>query len=259
MSALIQRWHLEKCPAFGYSFLNMKKAAVAIGFLLVLGIWAGPVRAQSSIVGQIAGDKAASDRLFFGLKFGLSCGLLSGVEAGDRLGGLNLGLVATIRLTEKLALSPELTVISRRGITKIPFVTTGDPALDPYFADPAKSALVLDYIDVPVVLVYRLGRFHVGAGAFVGSLSAASERFLARPGTGEEIKHTRDVSADYRKVNYGLVLEAAWTITKPRRGEGLVFHVRYMGGLADIVRDTAISGSVRTSGLQIFLTFPFIR
>jgi len=237
----------------------MKKAAAAFGLLLVLGIWAGPVRAQSSIVGQIAGDKAASDKLHFGLKFGLSCGLLNGVEAGDRLGGLNLGLVAMIKLGERLFLSPELTVISRRGITEIPFVTTGDPALDPYFADPAKSALVLDYIDVPVVLVYRLGRFHVGAGPFVGFLSAASERFLAELETGEELKHTRDVTADYGKVNYGLVLEAAWTITKPRRGEGLVFHMRYLGGLADIVKDPAAAGSVRTSGLQIFLTFPFIR
>ncbi len=237
----------------------MKKAAAAFGLFLILGIWAGSVRAQSSIVGQIAGDKAASDKLYFGFKFGLSCGLLTGIETGDRLGGLNLGLTATVRLSEKLALAPELTLISRRGVTEIPFVTTGDPALDPYFADPAKSALVLDYIDVPVVLVYRLGRFHVGAGAFVGSLSAASERFLAELETGEELKHTRDVIADYRKLNYGLVLEAAWTITKPRRGEGLVFHVRYMGGLADIVRDPAGGGPVRTSGLQIFLSFPFIR
>jgi hypothetical protein len=150
-------------------------------------------------------------------------------------------------------------LISRRGVTKVPFVTTGDPALDPYFADPARSALVLDYIDVPVVLLYRLGRFHVGAGAFVGSLGSASERFVAELETGEELKHTRDVIEDYRKLNYGLVLEASWTITKPRHGEGLVFHVRYMGGLADIVKDPAVPGSVRTSGLQFFLTFPFIR
>jgi hypothetical protein len=237
----------------------MKKATAAFGLLLVLGIWAGQARAQSSIIGQIAGDKAASDKLYFGFKFGLSCGLLSGVESGDRLGGLNLGFMAMIKLGERLSLAPELTLISRRGITKIPFVTTGDPALDPYFAEPARSALVLNYLDVPVVLVYRLGRFHVGAGAFVGSLGSASERFVAEIETGEEIKHTRDVIEDYRKLNYGLVLEASWTITQPRRGEGLVFHVRYMGGLADIVKDPAVPGSVRTSGLQIFLTFPFIR
>ncbi len=237
----------------------MNKAARALGLgLALLGASAG-VWAQSSLVSQIAGDKAATDRLSFGLKLGLSCGLLSGVETGDRIGGFNFGLGATVRLSDRLALAPEITFFSRRGLTDIPFVTTGDPALDPYFAEPEKSALVLDYLEVPVLAVYRLGRFRVGAGAFVGSLSSASERFLAELETGAEIKHSRDVAASYRKLNYGLVVEGAWIITKPRRGEGLVFHVRYMGGLADVVKDPAAAGPVRTTGLQIFLTFPFIR
>jgi hypothetical protein len=237
----------------------MKIAAAALGLLLVLGISAAPVRAQSSIVGQIAGDKAASDRLYFGLKFGVSCSQLKGLGYGDRLGGFNLGLMATVRLTDKIFLSPEITLFSRKGATEIPFVLTGDPALDPYFADPVKSALVLDYLEIPVRVMYRLGRFELGAGPFVGFLQKAGERFRAELGTGEELLHVRDVTAEYRNLNYGFVLEAAWIITKPRGGEGLVFHIRYQGGLADIVKDPAAPGSVRTSGLQVFLSFPFIR
>lgn len=237
----------------------MKKAASV--FALALALLAGPGQAlaQSSIVGQIAGDKAASDRLYFGLKFGVSCSQLKGLGYGDRLGGFNLGLTATVRLASKLSLSPEITLFSRKGATEIPFAGTGDPALDPYFADPEKSALVLDYLEIPVRVMYRLGRFELGAGPFVGFLHSASERFRAELGTGEELLHIRDVTAEYRNLNYGFVLEAAWIITKPRGGEGLVFHIRYQGGLADIVKDPAAPGSVRTSGLQVFLSFPFIR
>jgi hypothetical protein len=237
----------------------MKKAAAALGLLLVLGILAGPVLAQSSIVGQIAGDKAASDKLNFGLKFGVSCSQLRGLGYGDRLGGFMLGLLANIKLADKLTLAPELTLFSRKGLTEIPFITTGDPALDPYFAEPTKSALVLDYVEIPVRVMARLGRFELGGGPFAGFLSGASERFRAETATGEELLRTRDVTAAYANLNYGFVLEAAWIITKPRGGEGLVFHIRYQAGLADIVKDPAVPGAVRTSGLQVFLSFPFIR
>jgi hypothetical protein len=242
----------------------MKKTAAALGLLLVLAVWAGPVRAQSSLVGQIAGDKAASDKLHFGLGIGLSCSKLRGEDFGDRLGGFSLGLGAVIRLTDKLSLAPEAVFFSRKGLTEIPFHGTGDPALDPYFDESTKSALVLDYLDVPVVLRYRLGRFHVGGGAFVGFLSKATERYRAEFETGEELKHTREITSEFRKANYGFILEAAWTITKPRRGEGLVFHVRYLGGIVNIVPPTVLGvvrpyESLRSSGLQVFLSFPFIR
>jgi hypothetical protein len=237
----------------------MKSAARVITLVLALLAGSGPVLAQSSIVSQIAGDKAASDRLYFGLKFGMSCTQLKGLGYGDRLGGFDFGLAATVKLADKLFLSPEVTLFSRKGATDIPFVTTGDPALDPYFADPTKSAIVLDSLEIPVRVMYRLGHFELGAGPFVGFLNSASERFRAELGTGEELLHVRDVTEDYRKLNYGLVLEAAWIITMPRGGEGLVLHIRYQGGLADIVKDPAVAGSVRTSGLQIFLSFPFIR
>lgn len=237
----------------------MKKAASALVLVLAVLAASGRVLAQSSIVGQIAGPQAASDKLNFGLKFGLSCSQLKGLGYGDRLGGFHLGLMANLRLSEKLTLGPEITLFSRKGATEIPFVTTGDPALDPYFAEPAKSALVLDYLEIPVRVMYRLGRFELGGGPFLGFLSGASERFLAETGTGEELKHTQDVTAEFRHLSYGFVLEAAWVITKPRGGEGLVFHIRYQGGLADVIKDPAVPGSVRTSGLQIFLSFPFIR
>jgi len=221
----------------------------------------GLARAQSSLVSQIAGDKAASDKLYFSLKFGMSCGTLMGVNSElERLGGANIGLFATIRLSDKLSLVPEVDPISRKGVTNIPLLTTGDPELDTHFDPPDKSALTLDYIDIPVLLKYRLGgRVNLAAGPFVGFLTSATESFRSGSETGEELSFKQDVAAEYRSLDYGLAFEASVVVTKPRHGEGLVFHVRYQAGLADILEDPGASGRIKTSVVQIFVSFPFIR
>jgi hypothetical protein len=236
----------------------MKKTGAALALILFVG--SGWARAQSSIVSQIAGSKAATEKLYFSLKLGLSCGLLKGAGSeSERLGGANIGLFATIRLSDRLSLAPEIDPVSRKGGTDIPFVSTGDPALDPYFAEPKSSALVLNYIDLPILLKCRLsGRLSLGVGPYVGFLMSASEHFRAESETGEVLSFKRDVADGYRSRDYGFVLEASVVVTKPRRGEGLVFHVRYQGGVADILKDPAASSAVRTSVLQIFVSFPFI-
>ena len=235
----------------------MKRSTVLLSMVFLSF---GLARAQSSLVSQIAGDKAASDKLYFSLKFGMSCGTLMGVNSElERLGGANIGLFATIRLSDKLSLVPEVDPISRKGVTNIPLLTTGDPELDTYFDPPDKSALTLDYIDIPVLLKCRLGgRVNLAAGPFVGFLTSATESFRSESETGEELSFKQDVAAEYRSLDYGLVFEASVVVTKPRRGEGLVFHVRYQAGLADILEDPGASGRIKTSVVQIFVSFPFI-
>ena len=216
--------------------------------------------AQSSLVSQIVGDKAATEKLYFSLKFGLNCGILKGVEEGrEHLGGANIGLFATIRLSDKFSLVPGVDPVSQKGLTNIPFLTTGDPGLDPYFDASTKSALVLSYVDIPVLLKYRLGgRVNLAAGPFVGFLMSATEKFRSESETGEELSFKQDVTGQYRDLDYGLVFEASVVVTKPRRGEGFVFHFRCQTGLAGLLQDPAGSGAVRTSVIQIFVSFPFI-
>lgn len=241
----------------GYPTVVMKRAVILFSMVLLSFSLAG---AQSSLVSQIVGDKAATEKLYFSLKFGLSCGTLMGVEEErERLGGANFGLFATIRLSDKLSLVPEVDPVSRKGITNIPFVSSGDPELDPYFEPPDKSALTLDYIDIPVLLKYRLGgRVNLAAGPFVGFLMSATESFRSESETGEELSFKQDVTGEYRNTDYGLVFEASVVVTKPRRGEGLVFHVRYQAGLADLLENPAASGAVKSSVVQIFVSFPFL-
>jgi hypothetical protein len=245
----------------GYPNAIMKMRKTAAALAIFVGLAPATALGQSSIVSQVAGDKAATERLHFGLTFGLSCGKLSGMDA-ERFGGFSLGLAATIRLTARLSLVAEVVPFSRRGAASIPFATTGDPDLDPYFADPTKSALVLDYIDIPVLVKYRVGRFDVGAGAFAGFLNKATERFRADLETGTAVEYTKDVTEDYRDVDYGFVLEGSWTITRPRRGMGLILHVRYQAGLTDIPRESSwlavLVPAVRASSLRLFLSFPFV-
>ncbi len=235
----------------------MKRTLAALA--LVMALVPATARSQSSIVGQIAGDKAASERLYFSLHFGLNLAYLNGSATNGRTGGFNAGLSATIRLTERLSLSPEITLFSRKGISQIPFVTTGDPALDPFFADPEQAELALGYVDVPVIVKYRLGRFQFGAGPFVSLLGSATERFRAELESGEALRFARDVKAAYKSRDCGLVVEGAWTLTKPRRGMGLVFHFRYQAGLIDVLEDPAAPRPVRNSVFQVAMSFPFVR
>ena len=140
----------------------MKRTLAALA--LVIALVPATALPQSSIISQIAGDKAATESLYFSLSCGLNVAYLNGSGVDGRTGGFNAGLSATIRLTDRLSSRPGSRSFSRKGIAKIPFFPTGDPALDPYFADPAGSDLALDYIDIPVIVKYRLGRFHLGAG-----------------------------------------------------------------------------------------------
>ena len=220
----------------------MKRTVAALA--LFIGLVPAPAVSQSSIISQVAGPKVASEKLYFSLKFGLNFAYLTGAEAGaERTGGFNVGLSATIRLTDRLSLVPEITPFSRKGIATIPFISTGDQALDPYFADLKSSELALSYTDIPVLVTYRLGgRIHLGAGPYVGFLSSAAERFQAElqlegDPRATELSFKREVTDRYKTTDFGLVVEASWTITKPRRGMGLIFHVRYQGGLTDILRE----------------------
>jgi hypothetical protein len=234
----------------------MKRTAAALA--LLIGMAPLAAMAQSSIVSQIAGDKVATEDLYFSLKFGLNVAHLRGPAAAARTGGFNVGITATIKLTPRLSLVPEISPFSRKGAEKIPFTPTGDPEIDLRFADPTSSALALSYLDLPVLVKYRLGRFHVGAGAFVSFLQTATESFRAELATGEEISFKRTVDDRYKKSDYGLVFEASWTITKPRRGVGLVFHLRFQAGFVDVLKDPAAAGAVRNSVIQAYLSFPFV-
>ena len=234
----------------------MKKTIAALA--LVLGLFPAPAVSQSSIISQIAGDKVATEKLYFSLKFGLNVADLAGTADTGRTGGFNVGISATIRLTDRLSLVPEITPFSRKGVSNIPFGTSGDPALDASFADPAAAELALEYIDIPVLVNYRLGRIHLGAGPFVSLLGDATEKFRADLATGEALRFTREVTDRYKKTDCGLVLEASWTITRPRRGMGLVFHFRYQQGLTGVLRTASPSGPARNSVFQAYLSFPFV-
>ena len=78
---------LEKAGALGYPSVPYEKDGSRRSRWLIgmapLAAWA-----QSSIVSQIAGDKAATESFYFSLKFGLNVAHLKGPEEAARTGGL---------------------------------------------------------------------------------------------------------------------------------------------------------------------------
>jgi Outer membrane protein beta-barrel domain len=236
----------------------MKRTLAALA--LAVALVPSAARAQSSLVAQIAGDKAATEKLYFSLNFGLDFAYLVGSpENSGRTGGFNIGLAATIRLSDRLSLVPEITPFLRRGVSEPIVLWEEDPwgPLPPEGAEPS-LALALDYLDVPVLLKYRLGRFEIGAGPYIGVLISAKRVLRFELESGETYRYSQEVSDRYKKTDFGLAAEASWTITKPRRGLGLVLHGRYAHGLADVMRAGETGGPLHNSVWRFFISFPFV-
>ncbi len=109
----------------------------------------------------------------------------------------------------------------------------------------------------------------MGAGPYLGLLSSAVERFQAELQLESDPRATepsfkREVTDRYKTTDFGLVVEASGTITKPRRGMGLVFHIRYQGGLTNVLREylgplaVLPPGPYRNSVIQAYVSFPFV-
>lgn len=237
----------------------MRKAPVILMVLAGLAA-AAPARAQSSLPAQIGGPTLATEKFYFSLKVGLDFSYLVGLpEPAQRSGGFNVGLTATIKLNDRLSIVPEITPFFRKGIAGIAFTPTGDPEIDADFAEPTASELRLEYIDLPVLVTYRFGRINVGAGPYAGLLVSATERFrVDLESEGEALRYQRDVSDQYKSTDFGLIAEASWTVTKPRRGVGLVLGGRYAHGLTDVLATPSPSGALHNSVWHFYASFPFV-
>jgi outer membrane immunogenic protein len=109
----------------------------------------------------------------------------------------SIGLLSEIEVSKKLYLRPEL-LYSQKG-WMLNEASQGQPG---------KGSMTLHYLTLPVLLAYRpSGRWSIMAGPEVGYLLTAARR----------PKITYDYNKIYKKVDVGLALGAAYSIT-PRLG-----------------------------------------
>lgn len=160
---------------------------------------------------------------------------LSG-DAGslENVGGVVAGAFARIRLTEALALQPELLYVQKgaRGRTRI-------SADDEELTDVDYN---LDYIELPLVATLAIPlseRFGTRAG--VGPYAALSVRKETETDAPTEELITAD---QFESFDFGLVGAASFEFDV--RGHALLLGARYDFGLADLFEDPPSEGGFDT-------------
>ncbi len=233
----------------------MKKILVLICLIFTFHSVAN---AQAAILVLLFGESVASENFYFSIKAGENMSFLSGTENTKPRFGINFGLIATIKLSDKWYLAPEFTPLSPKGAKDMPYRLTGDPELDFLLQGSNSGVRELNYIDIPVMLQYRFNeRFRISAGPQFSILTSAEDIFDAKIFGDDKLVYTDNLKSELNNIDYSFNFDIGYSISTARSGKGLDIGVRYSLGLSDIVENNAGS-AIKNSVFQLYLGFPFI-
>jgi len=226
--------------------------------LILLQISVVTVRGQAALLVLIFGEKAASENFHFSMKAGLNYSIITGTEDGKNRLGANFGLVNNIKLTEKLSLTPEFIPLSQKGIRNLPVLSTGNPDMDSLLIHPSSTDRKLGYIDIPILLKYKLSRrWSIAAGPQVSFLTSAVDVYKSSPINDVILTTEVDIEEAIKKVDFGLAIDLTYRVSEHLAGKGLDLFFRYNQGFTDMVKDN--TGTKRTDiTFQIGAAFPFV-
>jgi Outer membrane protein beta-barrel domain len=218
----------------------------------------GSVSGQAALLVLIFGEKAATENFHFSLKAGFNYSIINGYEEGtNRIGG-NFGLINNIKLTEKLTLTPEFLPLSGRGIKDVPVLTTGNPDLDDLLVDPSSTDRKLSYIDIPVLLKYKLSpRFSVSAGPQLSFLTGATDIYKSSPLDGAVLTTELEIEDALNTVDLAAAIDLTFILVEPKNGKGVNLYIRFTQGFIDIVKDNPGQRYTNTT-IQFGGAFPFV-
>ncbi len=226
--------------------------------VVLLGASAAPARGQAAILVLLFGEKVASENFYFSLKLGLNVTSLSGIDDTSAKKGINFGLLATIKLSDKFYLVPEFAPLSRKGAKGIPFEGSGLPPVDGVINPPDESQMNLNYLDLPVIAKYQLNdRLSFGTGpAFAFLLSSANE-FTREFREEDMLKFSESSQVEWNSFDFGWAAEVTYGLLNAREGDGINFHARYTKGFTNIIKDNT-GDAITNSAFQFFVSLPFM-
>ena len=236
----------------------MKRLKWLLVTAALMGASATPANAQAALLVLLFGDKVASENFFFSLKFGANLGDVTGIDNTEMKLGWNFGLLGTIKLSDRLSLVPEFAPLSQKGAKNIPYVPSGDAALDNLIAPPDDARLNFNYIDIPVIAKYQIAdRIAIGTGPQFGYLTSASFDYDRSLNDDDHLTYSQASQVTWNKFDAGWAFELMFSLGDARGGKGINVHARYTLGLLDTVKDNP-GNAVKNSVFQFFVSFPFI-
>lgn len=226
----------------------MKKAA-----LFALMITCLATLAQSQVlIALLVGDKLNSDKFEMGINLAGNWQNLTGLEGTKSRFSLGFGIYGTLKLSEKLALQPELLFKDPRGAADVPPDVFGNPDLDPLLENAAVSAK-LAYVSIPILLKYHLTpQLSLGFGPQIGILSSAKKVYVAEVYAEEDLVFKDNIKSTLNDLDFALAFNLEYKLMKKK---GIHIGLRYYLGLTDIIKDNP-GEPVKNSVIQINLGIP---
>jgi len=215
-------------------------------------------RSQAALLVLLFGEDVASENFFFSLKVGGNLSNLSGIDGTNSALGVNFGLMASIKLSDRFYLVPEFMPLSPKGAKNIPFRSTGNASLDQVIQPTTSTAMQMNYIDIPIVAKYYVSEnLGLELGPQISILTGATDVYRGKVKDDDDLVFESNVKSNLNTLDVGVVAGVTYSLWDARGGKGLYVHARYAYGFTDIVKDNPGS-AVRNSLFQFAVSLPFI-
>jgi hypothetical protein len=215
-------------------------------------------RSQAALLVLLFGEDVASENFFFSLKLGGNLSSLSGIDDSKSALGLNFGLMASMKLSDKFYLVPEFMPLSPKGAKNIPFRSTGNVSLDQVIQPTTSTAMQMNYIDIPIVAKYYVTKdIGLEVGPQISILTSATDVYRGKIKEDDDLVYENNVKSSLNTIDVGVVVGLTYSLWDARGGKGLYVHARYAYGLMDIVKDNP-GEAMKNSVFQFAISLPFI-
>ncbi|MDY0103930.1 MAG: outer membrane beta-barrel protein [Lentimicrobium sp.] len=237
-----------------YRLISKNLSLLVIVLLISGSLITKNCSAQAALMSMIFGDKVATENFHTSLDLGMNFSALPGLDKGTYKHGFYLGLGTFIKMNEKWALTPEFKPLSQRGARKVNPIRVFEGVADPRYD------IILNYIDVPVLVQYRIStKLFVSAGPQISLLTKALQ---STAGTAEsphnDVKILEDFTDSFNRLYLSIPLEIGYSIHDISNNQDMNIKIRYCIGLNEVIADEAFASS-NISSFQVFLSFPFMK
>jgi len=229
----------------------MKKIVLLLTFFVCSNSIAN---GQAALIVLLLGDKVATEKFHLSIDAGLNISSLPGLHQQQSTHGLYFGLGTFIKLNEKWALTPEFKPLSPRGAKQVAPMRDYAATLSS-----ASYSFALNYIDVPVLVQYKLNeKLFASAGPQISFLTSATQVATGTIPAGTTVDIKEKMKSNFSSTYFSFPIEAGYHLSDARKGKGMDLKIRYAFGLSNMIAASNY-GASNGSTFQVFLSFPFIK
>jgi hypothetical protein len=236
--------------------MNIKKGVQRVLLITLIASFTMAVSyGQAALLVLILGDKVATEKFHLSIDGALSLSSLENPGMGKNSLGVSFGLGTHLKLGEKWFLETDFKPLSQKGAKSVNPIVSIPSDIETTIAN-----LKLNYIDVPVLLRYKIGSaLFIAAGPQISFLTSASQNSEG-VSSGSDISAKQNIKSLFNNIDYSIAGELRYSLSIHRKGTKVDVDTfaRYSYGLMEIFKDSAV-GSAKTSNFQFGLSFPFIK